>query len=53
MDSDSLVRRKAEAFDSLAKIYRELERGAGFASSNWVIFSETMEREIREVESLS
>ena len=52
MDSEEILRRKAQAFDSLARLFRELDKGAGFASSNWVIFSEVMQQELREVESM-
>ena len=51
MDSEQVVRLKAEAFDRLTVLYKELERTAGFASSNWVIFAEALEAELKKIKA--
>ena len=50
MESEQIVRLKAEAFDRVVALYRELERTSGFASSSWVIFGETLEAESKKIE---
>ena len=49
MDQEELLR-KAEAFDRIIHLYRNLEKTSGFGSSNWVILSELLEKEIRALE---
>lgn len=46
-----MVRLKAAAFDRVVGLYRELERTSGFASSSWVIFAETLEDELKKIET--
>lgn len=53
MDSEKLLQLKAEAFDRIVHFYNELENGSGFASSNWVIFSETLERELEKIKDVT
>ncbi|HEY2934173.1 MAG TPA: hypothetical protein VGK99_20730 [Acidobacteriota bacterium] len=50
MDNEKVIRQKAEAFDRLVQLYRELEKASGLASASWVIFAEELERELREIE---
>ncbi|HEY3129053.1 MAG TPA: hypothetical protein VGL91_06315 [Acidobacteriota bacterium] len=49
MDSEQVIRMKAQAFDHIVQAYRQLEQGAGFAMSNWVIFGETLEKEVKKI----
>ena len=50
MESEQIARLKAAAFDRVVRVYRELERTSGFASSSWVIFSEAVEDELKKIE---
>jgi len=50
MENETTLRQKADAFDRLVLLYRELEKGAGFASSSWVIFSEALDNELKRIE---
>ncbi len=51
MDSEQIIRMKAQAFDRIVQAYRQLEQGSGFAMSSWVIFGETLESEIKKIKN--
>ena len=50
MDSEQIIRKKAEAFDSIVRLFYELESAAGFGSSNWVILAEALEEELKKIQ---
>ncbi|MBI2821844.1 MAG: hypothetical protein HYX74_06425 [Acidobacteria bacterium] len=50
MESEEVTRLKAEAFDRIVQIYRELEKQSAFGSSSWVILTEALEKELQRIE---
>lgn len=49
MDSEQIIRMKAQAFDRIVQIYHELEQASGFAMSSWVFLGETLENELKKI----
>jgi hypothetical protein len=50
VDAHQLIHMKAEAFDRIVEVYRELEKGSGLTMSSWVLFSEALEEELEQLQ---